>query len=306
MTDLTGRIVLGPHQYGKAENRVVRIYRDTARHEIRDLNVSSCLRGAFEPAHTAGDQGTVLPTDSQKQTIYAYSKTHGAGSIEDYGLALARHFVDDIEPVESARLEIEEYAWERAHAEGRPHDHTWTRRGPEVRTAAITVQGKGSRRREWVIGGIKDLVLLKSTGSEFAGFHTDEFTVLEPTHDRMMATSLVARWRFAAPPADWDAAYAGIKAVLIERFALLQSKALQQTLFDMGSAALRAYPCLAEIRLSAPNRHHFSYDLERFGIDNSNEVFHAADRPYGLIQATAQRDDAPDAGSAWDGFTGAM
>ena len=33
-------IQLEANQYGKAENRVVRIYRDTARHEIRDLNVS--------------------------------------------------------------------------------------------------------------------------------------------------------------------------------------------------------------------------------------------------------------------------
>ena len=40
-------IALGPNQYGKAENRVVRIYRDTARHEIRDLNVSTSLRGDF-------------------------------------------------------------------------------------------------------------------------------------------------------------------------------------------------------------------------------------------------------------------
>ncbi|MCM6776456.1 urate oxidase [Nocardia sp. CDC159] len=306
MTDLTGKIVLGPNQYGKAENRVVRIYRDTDRHEIRDLNVSTCLRGDFEPAHVTGDQGTVLPTDSQKQTVYAYAKIHGQGSIEDYGLALARHFVDDIAPVASARVEIEEYAWERVRAQGRPHEHTWTRTGPEVRIAAITVAGSGPGRREWVIGGVKDLVILKSTGSEFAGFLTDPFTVLEPTHDRVMATSLVARWRFAAAPADWDATHAGIRAVLVERFAVLQSKALQQTLFDMGRAALEAYPCLAEVRLSAPNKHHFSYDLGRFGIDNAGEVFHADDRPYGLIQASVSREDAPDAGIAWDPYTGAV
>ncbi|MBF6332892.1 factor-independent urate hydroxylase [Nocardia transvalensis] len=306
MSDPTGKIVLGPNQYGKAENRVVRIYRDTDRHEIRDLNVSSCLRGDFGPAHVDGDQATVLPTDSQKQTIYAYAKTHGDGSIEDYGSALARHFVDDIAPVRSARIEIEEYSWERVQAQGRPHDHTWTRTGPEVRIAAITVQGRGPERREWVIGGVKDLVILKSTGSEFEGFLTDPFTVLEPTRDRVMATSLVARWRFATTPADWDATYAGIRAVLVERFALLQSKALQQTLFDMGRAALEAYPCLAEIRLSAPNKHHFSYDLARFGIDNSGEVFHADDRPYGLIQASVLREDAPDAGISWDPYTGAV
>jgi len=61
-------IVLGPNQYGKAENRVVRIYRDTPRHEIRDVNVSTSLRGDFTDAHLAGDQKDVLPTDTQKQT----------------------------------------------------------------------------------------------------------------------------------------------------------------------------------------------------------------------------------------------
>ena len=39
-------IVLGPHRYGKAENRIVRIVRDTPRHEIRDLNVSTALAPA--------------------------------------------------------------------------------------------------------------------------------------------------------------------------------------------------------------------------------------------------------------------
>ncbi|MGV9678628.1 factor-independent urate hydroxylase [Nocardia sp. NPDC003482] len=306
MTAMSGKIVLGPNRYGKAENRVVRVYRDTDRHEIRDLNVSTCLHGDFDAAHVSGDQGAVLPTDSQKQTVYTYAKTHGAGSVEDYGLALARHFVDDIAPVRSARIEIEEYAWERVLVEGRPHEHTWTRTGPEVRVAAITVAGRASDRREWVIGGVKDLVILKSTGSEFGGFLTDPFTVLEPTTDRVLATSLDVRWRFAAAPDDWDAAYAGIRAVLVERFAVLHSKALQQTLFEMGRAALEAYPCLAEIRLSAPNKHHFSYDLGRFGIDNANEVFHADDRPYGLIQASVLREDAPDAGIAWDPYTGAV
>ncbi|AYF74025.1 urate oxidase [Nocardia yunnanensis] len=306
MTETSGRIVLGPHQYGKAENRVVRIYRDTARHAIRDLNVSSCLRGAFDAAHTTGDQGAVLPTDSQKQTVYTYAKSHGDGSIEDYGLALARHFVDDIEPVASARIEIEEYAWQRVPVGGREHDHTWTRIGPEVRIAAVTVEGVGADRREWVIGGVKDLVILKSTGSEFAGFLTDEFTVLEPAYDRILATSLVARWRFAAPPGDWDAAYHGIRAVLVETFATLHSKALQQTLYAMGRAALEAFDCLAEIRFSAPNKHHFAYDTARFGVPNNGEVFHADDRPYGLIQASVLRQGAPAAGTAWDAYTGAV
>ncbi|HXP18514.1 MAG TPA: urate oxidase, partial [Streptosporangiaceae bacterium] len=72
-------IVLGPNQYGKAETRVVRIYRDTERHEIRDLNVSTALRGDFDAAHLSGDQASVLPTDTQKNTCFAYAKEKGVG-----------------------------------------------------------------------------------------------------------------------------------------------------------------------------------------------------------------------------------
>jgi urate oxidase len=297
-------IILGKNQYGKAENRVVRIYRDTPRHEIHDVNVSTCLRGDFSAAHLAGDQSEVLPTDSQKQTAYAYAKEKGLQSIEDYGLALARHFVHDVEPVTGARIEIEEYAWERAIVDGAEHDHTWMRKGQEVRTAAITVGGTDDGAGEWVVGGLKDLVILKSTGSEFAGFLTDPYTVLAPTHDRVMATALVAQWRYHRTGSDWDIAwestYAGIKTQLVKQFAVVQSLALQQTLYEMGKAVLETYPQIAEVRLSAPNKHHFVYDLSPFGLENHNEVFHADDRPYGLIQATITRDDAPPPGPAWD------
>ncbi|MBJ8348928.1 factor-independent urate hydroxylase [Antrihabitans sp. YC2-6] len=299
--DCKGRIVLGPNQYGKAESRIVRIYRSSPRHEIRDLNVSTCLRGDFGAAYTAGDQSQVLPTDSQKQTAYAYAKDRGGHSIEEYGVALARHFVDDIGPVHSARIEIDEYLWERATVDGAPHDHTWVRRGQEIRTADVTVDDDSV----WVVGGLKDLIILKSTGSEFSGFLVDEFTVLEPTHDRVMATSLNAKWRFTrSSDIDWDDVYSGIKETMIREFAVVVSLALQQTLFEMGKAVLEKYPFIAEVRLSAPNRHHFEYDLARFGIDNTNEVFNAADRPYGLIQATVEREDAPPAGSAWEPYRG--
>ncbi|MEU0495603.1 factor-independent urate hydroxylase [Mycobacterium sp. NPDC006124] len=293
-------IILGGNQYGKAETRVVRIYRDTPRHQIHDVNVTTCLRGDFSAAHLVGDQSSVLPTDTQKQTAYAYAKEKGLLSVEDYGLALARHFVHDVGPVDGARVELEEYAWERAVVDGAEHDHTWVRKGQEVRTAAVTVDAHG----ETVVGGLKDMVILKSTGSEFAGFLTDPYTVLEPTHDRVMATSLVAQWRFTTTDVEWEPTFAGVKAALVKQFAVVQSRALQQTLFEMGKAVLETYPFIAEIRLSAPNKHHFVYDLSLFGLTNDNEVFNADDRPYGLIQATVTRDDAPPAGAAWDAYRG--
>jgi len=288
-------IVLGPNQYGKAENRVVRIYRDTPRHEIRDVNVSTSLRGDFSAAHLTGDQAAVLPTDTQKNTCYAYAKEKGVGAIEDYALALARHFVEDVAPVRGARIEVDEYFWDRIEVDGRPHDHSFVRRGQEIRTTVVTVDDD----REWVVSGLKDLVVLKSTGSEFRGFLTDRYTTLRETTDRIMATSLVARWRYRDTGIDWDATYAGIRAVLLARFAEVHSLALQQTLWEMGKAVLERFDAVAEIKFSAPNKHHFLVDLSPFKVDNPGEVFHADDRPYGLIQATVARDDAEDPGLAW-------
>ena len=306
-------IVLGPNQYGKAETRVVRIVRDGDRHEIRDLNVSTSLRGEFADAHVRGDQAHVLPTDSQKNTCFAYARHRGIGEIEDYALDLARHFVTDIDSVRAARIEIEEYRWERASVAGAGHPHTFVRAGHDVRTTEVTLRsaadgqpdpGGLAARPEWVVSGLRDLVLLKSTGSEFSGFLADRYTTLAETTDRVMATSLTARWRYTRWPASWGDAHARIRQLLIERFAEVHSLALQQTLWEMGKAVLADRAEVAEIRLSAPNRHHFLADLAPFGLDNPGEVFYAADRPYGLIQCSAVRDDAPPPGPAWDWFAG--
>jgi urate oxidase len=278
-------ITLGANQYGKAENRLVRIYRETARHEIRDVTVSTSLRGDFAAAHLHGDQSGVLPTDTQKNTAYAFAKEHGLRAIEDYALTLARHFVDDVDPVHGARIAVDEFAWERVPVGGEEHDHTWVRRGPEVRTTVVDVSDKGTE----VVSGLRDLVLLKSTGSEFAGFLKDHYTTLAETHDRIMSTALVTQWRYSGLDVDWDKTWADVRRILLERFATVHSLALQQTLWEMGRGVLEAHPEIAEISLQAPNKHHFAVDLSPFGLENPNEVFYAADRPYGLIEATVTR-----------------
>jgi urate oxidase len=292
--------VLGPNQYGKAENRVVRIYRDTARHEIRDLNVSSALRGDFTDAHVTGDQANVLPTDTQKNTAFAYAKQHGITSPEDYALALGSRFLDVTPAATASRVEVEEYAWDRIEVGGQGHDHAFARRGGEVRTTVVTQDRSGETPRQWVVSGLKDLVVLKSTGSEFKGFLQDEYTTLQETDDRILATSLVARWRYETTEGvDWNKSFDDIRTVLLETFATTYSHALQESLYAMGSAVLEAHPEVAEIKFSAPNKHHFLVDLSPFGVENDGEVFIAADRPYGLIEATVQREDGSDAGDAW-------
>ena len=277
---------LGANQYGKAESRVVRIVRGADRHEIHDLNVSTSLRGDFDAAHVNGDQSAVLPTDTQKNTAFAYAKLHGVTSPEDYALALGRRLLDATPAAASAQVRVEQYAWDRL---GR---HAFSRRGGEVRTCVVEV----GRETVQVTSGLHDLVLLKSTGSEFKGFLVDEFTTLAEADDRILATSLTAEWRHDPDDAgdvDWNASYDLVRDVLLSTFATTYSRALQETLFLMGSAVVDTMPGIAEVRFAAPNKHHFLVDFSGFdvdGLENNGEVFIAADRPYGLVECTVLRE----------------
>lgn len=296
--------VLGHNQYGKAEVHVVRVYRDGGReaeHDLVDYNVSVAHQGDFDDAHITGDQAKVLTTDATKNTVNAFMKEHGeeARSPEGLALALARHFVDDVPQISSCRVNVEAFPWVRAH--GTPHG--FVRNKDFVRTVTATKTPEGDK----VVSGLKDLTVLKTTDSEFHGFYEDKYTTLKPTDDRIMATDIKAQWLNSdldLSPEQWNTRFDTVLNAITTTFANAHSYALQQTIWDMGCAVLDADEGVSEIRFSCPNNHHFVLDLSPYGLENNFEVHHADDRPYGLIEATVQRDNtcdssAFDPGQAW-------
>jgi urate oxidase len=304
---------LGPNRYGKAEVRVVHVARGVGANGtdvIKDWNVSTSLSGDLAATHLSGDNANVLTTDTQKNTAYAFAKTVGGGPVEAYALALARHYVQTQEPIARARVSVQEYGWTPIPV----GEHGFARTGQYTRTTRVVHDAALGTS---VVSGVEDLVVLKTTGSEFWGFPHDAYTTLAETADRMLSTEVTARWRFREPGADtgwagpeWDAAdwgsadWAGAheRAVgaLLTAFAGTHSRSLQQTLYAMGERLLEGLPQVCEVRLALPNKHHFLVDLEPFGLSNDNEVYVATDRPYGLIEGTVLADDAPDPGLAWD------
>jgi urate oxidase len=294
---------LGPNSYGKSGVRLVRVGRETARHELRDLTVHTALSGDLDATHYTGDNTGVLPTDTQKNTVYAFAR-EGIGAVESFAERLARHFVDATPSIAAARVQVEEQAWARIG------QHSFTRgEGGERRTAEAVFDGRRVRH----VSGLRDLLLLNTTDSEFSGFLVDEYTTLPETHDRILATAVTATWEYRAGEAGADAARMGSAEVdpsgrydseffdwafgrareaLLEAFAGTYSLSLQQTLYAVGERILKAIPEVAEVHLSLPNRHHYLYDLGRFGLDNPGVVFQAGDLPYGLIEGTVRRETA--------------
>ena len=281
----TGEIVLGQNNYGKSEVRVFKVKRDTERHEIWDLDVRVALEGDFDAAHVEGDNSQLLATDTMRNTCYALAKDKLTGSIEDFGLALVDHFLEAGPTVRSCWVEITQFLWNRIEVDGQPHEHSFVRQRGE-RKAKVSGDESGERRVE---AGIDDVYILKTTNSGWEGFLRERFTTLPDTNDRILATIVTAKWEYNTTDADFDRLWNGVTDQTLKTFTDHYSPSMQYTLFRMGKAVLEAFPEIEKIWYSFPNVHHIIYNLERFGIENDKEIFHATQDPYGQIEGWVER-----------------
>jgi urate oxidase len=291
MIETTGRgaaskeIVLGQNSYGKSEIRLVKVKRDTDRHELWDLDVAVALVGDFEAAHVEGDNSKLLATDTMRNTVYALAKDHLTGSIEEFGLRLVDHFLEAGPTVESVRVRITEFPWNRIEVNGRGHEHSFVR-GSGERKATVTGAETGDRHVE---AALDNLLVLKTTNSGWENFYREQYTTLPDTNDRILATIVTANWSYGDnADLDFDRLWRGVRDRLLKTFTDHYSPSVQNTLYRIGKAVLEEFPEIEKIHLSFPNKHHLLYDLERFGMVN-NEIFHPTSEPYGLIEGTVER-----------------
>lgn len=275
------------HRYGKAKVRVMKILREAEWHTLKDVEVAVLLRGDFASSYTSGDNTKVVATDTMKNTINVLAKQHLAHEIERFALIAGEHFLQRYPQVETAELEITERAWKRMEVEGKPHSHSFEADG-DARMFTRAVCRRGAKTIE---SGIRDLLILKSTGSGFENYPRDEFTTLPETSDRILATSFSATWTFKNQPDDFAKANGAILDAMRKVFAKNYSPSAQTTLFQMGETALEVCPEISKLELAMPNKHCLLINLTPFGLENNNEVFVPTDEPHGQIEATIVRDD---------------
>ncbi len=271
--------------YGKAAVRLVKVERHGPRHELHDLTVEAQLQGDFESAHQPGDNSQVLPTDTMKNTVYALARQGPVDPPESFAERLGRRFLGVCPAAGTAVLRIAVHRWDRIGVQGTQHPHAFVRGPAERRLTTVTVNQSGAA----VEAGLEGLGLLKTTGSAFAGYLRDDYTTLKETDDRILATDVEARWKYARAPRSYNDAWSAVRGSLLETFAGHQSASVQHTLYAMGEAALAACAEVSEIRLVLPNRHHLLVDLTPLGLENPNEVFVATSEPYGRIEAVIAR-----------------
>lgn len=278
-------IRLSANTYGKGRVRVMRVARTEAAHELREVTVQVMLEGDFEAIHTEADNANCVPTDTMKNTCYGIAREKGIASLEQYGLDLAGYLLENHDPVHAVTVSLEERCWKRMSVGNDPHPHAFQGGGSERPTAVV----RKTQDTVEVTSGIRDLLVLKTTDSEFTGYIKDRFTTLPETTDRILATSLEAVWTYAALPADFHRARAEALRALLETFADHHSLSVQHTLYDMGKVLLEACPDIREVSMTMPNKHCLPVNLEPFGLDNPDMIYVPTDEPHGLIKGTVSR-----------------
>jgi len=186
--------------------------------------------------------------------------------------------------------------------DGKPHPHSFIRDGEDTREVEAYAQdgGKGIALRS----SINKLLVLKSTGSAFYGFHRDEYTALPETWDRILSTEVESIWtwkNFASIDSvresaqKFDEAFDAARKITLDTFAKDESASVQNTMFKMCEQILAAVPDVEKVEYSLPNKHYFEIDLSwHKGLKNTGkdaEVYAPQSNPNGLIQCTVVRKD---------------
>ena len=272
--------------YGKARVRIMRVKRDTARHEVRELSVQTMLTGGFDRIFTHADNAAALCTDTVKNITWIAARENVGLDSEAFCQVLAQKFLDTYPQVETVSVTAEETRWTRMLVDGVEQDHGFIldANGKPVTTVDAT------RTRVAVTSGLSGFTFMKSTESGWDNYFKDEYTTLPETRDRIAATAMEARWRWSHAPEDYAAANALILNTMLKVFVSTYSESVQDSLYRMGMAALDAVPELIDIHMACPNKHYVPIDLKPFGMAHDNIVLLPTDEPHGQIECTVGRD----------------
>jgi len=276
---------LASHTYGKGRVRIMRVARETPRHEVRELNCQVMLSGDFSASFLTSDNTKVIATDTVKNIVNIVARDNPALETEDFAQAIAKYFFDHYAHVDAVSVDTLETKWDRLIVDGKPHDHAFKMDA----NGKLTCYLSAARGAHTLTSGITGFLFLKSTGSGWVNYYRDDATTLPETTDRIFSTAMDASWTWAQIPADYPAANSKILNTMMDIFATTYSPSVQNSLYLMGSAALAAVPEISQISLACPNKHYLPINMAPFKRDNPNVVFTPTDEPHGQIECTITR-----------------
>ncbi|CAF1171274.1 unnamed protein product [Adineta steineri] len=289
---------VGENRYGKEGVRLVRVRRSPHNGNTFDeWTVRVLLEGDFISSYTEGDNSKVLPTDTIKNTVYYMAQRTRTTSIEDYAKELVNYLLEHHSQISNVQVKIERKAWSNIIKSNKTrHLTAFTQTSNEVQTTSISRSRQGAFS---IISGLKDLKVMKTANSNFTNFYKDSLTTLPEATDRLMGTSIQAKWTYedASSSIDFDKTREQIRGLMLDMFAEHRSESVQHTLHAMGQHIFAHVQSIHKIHLTMPNIHCIPVDLTRFGEQNKNEIFMPIDDPHGYIQCAMNRSSSSSKGN---------
>lgn len=288
--------------YGKQLVKFLKVKKDPqnpSKQEILEATVMVLLKGNFETSYTKADNSSVVPTDTVKNTILIEAKTQDVFPIERFAAHLAQHFINKYSHVSGVQVNIVQNKWSKYEVNGKIHDHSFVKNGADKRVTDLVYSRSGDFT---LSSSLKDLTVLKSTGSGFTNFHLCDYTTLKPAEDRILSTDVDCVWKFdnrkigsikniakLAEQGVFDKYWATVNKVTLDRFALENSPSVQATMYNMSSDILADCPYIYNVSYTLPNKHYILFNLEWKGLSN-DDLFYPSSDPSGLIKCTVGRE----------------
>lgn len=273
------------NRYGKGRVRIMRIHRDGDKQDVSQLSIKVMLEGDFGRAYTDADNSTSTSTDTMKNIVNVVARENTALSSEEFCQVLAQRYLDLYPQASSVSITAHETKWNRLSVDGELHPHAFLLDSNGKPTVEIVATRDGMT----MSSGLDNFTFMKSTQSGWENYYTDKYSTIQPTNDRICATSMVASWKWSGKPASYPATNKKILDTLLKEFATTYSPSVQNSLYRMGEKVLAAVPEISEISMACPNIHYILMNLSAFGLDNNNDVFLPTDEPHGQIECTVGR-----------------
>ena len=273
------------NRYGKGRVRIMRIHRDGDKQDVSQLSIKAMLEGDFGRAYTDADNSTSTSTDTIKNIVNVVARENTALSTEEFCQVLAKRYLDLYPQASSVSITAHETKWARLAVDGELHPHAFLLDSNGKPTVEIVATRDGMT----MSSGLDNFTFMKSTQSGWENYYTDKYSTIQPTNDRICATSMVASWTWSGKPASYPATNKKILDTLLKEFATTYSPRVQNSLYRMGEKVLAAVPEISEISMACPNIHYILMNLSAFSLDNNNDVFLPTDEPHGQIECTVGR-----------------
>uniref|UniRef100_A0A8C5WJF4 Uricase n=1 Tax=Leptobrachium leishanense TaxID=445787 RepID=A0A8C5WJF4_9ANUR len=246
-----------------------------------------CGRGARQVCGRGG-----FSIQKGKQTPFYYFLIFQIKTIEEFSLEICKHFLTSFDHVTEVKVHVREAPWKRMEKDGERHVHAFIYSPEGVHTCDVEQKHGGG---PVLYSGIEELRVLKTTQSGFVGFLKDRFTTLPEVSDRCFSTIVNCRWKYnTVKVAEFDTVWAMVKETILDLFAGPPNKgeyspSVQKTLYDIQKRSLKMIPEIEEMELILPNKHYFTIDLSKLGLENQDEILLPSDIPYGNITGTVRR-----------------